>query len=130
MLSDVFGAASAWRDWSRRALADAGRRGPLVIDHVVLAELHATWHAPAEVTARLAALGIETLALTDATAIRAGHAHRAYRTHDGPRAAILADFLIGAHAVTLGYPLLTRDKRRFASYFPELTIIAPEESAP
>ena len=126
----MFGAASAWRDWSRRALADAGREGPLVIDHVVLAELHATGHPPAVVAARLAALGIGTVALNDATAIRAGHAHRAYRANDGPRAAILADFLIGAHAAILGYALLTRDRGRFPSYFPELTIIAPKEPAP
>jgi hypothetical protein len=37
----------------------------------------------------------------------------------------LPDFFIGAHAAVLGAPLLTRDSRRYADYFPTLELIAP-----
>ena len=37
----------------------------------------------------------------------------------------LPDFFIGAHAAILGAPLLTRDPRRYRSYFPTLELIAP-----
>ncbi len=67
--------------------------------------------------------------LTNEVAIRAGQAHRLYRDRGGTRDAILADFLIGAHAAVRRAPLITRDRQRFASYFPELTIIAPETTA-
>ena len=39
---------------------------------------------------------------------------------------MIADFLIAGHAVVLNAALVTRDKRRIASYFPELTLITPE----
>jgi predicted nucleic acid-binding protein len=37
----------------------------------------------------------------------------------------LPDFYIGAHAVMTGYRLLTRDVRRYRTYFPAIDIIAP-----
>jgi predicted nucleic acid-binding protein len=33
--------------------------------------------------------------------------------------------LIGAHAAVAGYRLLTRDVRRYRTYFPTIEIIAP-----
>ena len=41
---------------------------------------------------------------------------------------ILADFLIGAHALHLARALLTADARIYSTYFPELKIIAPPGS--
>lgn len=54
---------------------------------------------------------------------------RRLRSDPGPRR-ILADFLIGAHALRMTGALLTSDTRIFASYFPELRIISPEVPTP
>jgi predicted nucleic acid-binding protein len=58
---------------------------------------------------------------------RGGQAYREYRKRGGDRPPLLPDFLIGGHAQALGATLLTRDPRRFRSYFPDLNLITPEE---
>ena len=42
------------------------------------------------------------------------------------RTGVLSDFFIGAHAQAERLPLLTRDIRRYRSYFPTVELIAPE----
>jgi predicted nucleic acid-binding protein len=48
-----------------------------------------------------------------------------YRRRGGVRTSALPDFFIGAHAAVAGMTLLTRDARRYRTYFPKLKIIAP-----
>jgi predicted nucleic acid-binding protein len=55
----------------------------------------------------------------------AGKAFVQYRRQGGTKTNVLADFFIGAHAAVAGLPVLTRDVRRYASYFPTVRLIAP-----
>jgi hypothetical protein len=48
-----------------------------------------------------------------------------YRRKGGTRRSPPPDFYIGAHAAVEGLTLLTRDPRRYRTYFPRLLIIAP-----
>ena len=52
-----------------------------------------------------------------------GHALRRKKSGSGPPRRILADFLIGAHALVRGYSLLTIDYEHYAAAFPTLTTV-------
>ena len=58
-------------------------------------------------------------------AFLAARAHADYRARGGSRQTVLADFLIGAHALVERIPLLSRDRRRYRQAFPGLELIAP-----
>ena len=56
----------------------------------------------------------------------AGKAYLKYCSQGGTRRAPLADFYIGAHAAVCRYRLLTRDATGYRSYFPKLSLVAPD----
>ena len=56
----------------------------------------------------------------------AGKAFLAYRRRGGSRPTPLPDFYIGAHAAASGFRLLTRDARRYRTYFAGIDVVAPE----
>lgn len=122
---DLVEGEGSWSAWSRAQLA----RQPdeeLAVSAVVIAETAGQFPNAADQMMYFEQLGARVLPLTASAAWMAGQAHRAYRRAGGPRAAILADFLIGGHAVSLGATLMTRDRQRFASYFPDLFLLTPE----
>src|SRR5258706_15527876 len=115
---------------AQAALDTSLRSGALVIAAPVFAELLA---APGRdelfLSSFLRATGIAVDWHLDETTWRlAARAFRSYATRrrtsrdPGPRR-ILADFLIGAHAVRKGCRLLTLDGRLYRSAFPDLTVI-------
>ena len=95
------------------------------INEIIFAELSLQYESAGNLSAVLRVAEIECVWLTLEECHRAGQAHSEYRRRGGERPAILPDFLIGAQAEMRGWPLVTRDRRRFGSYFPELTIIDP-----
>jgi predicted nucleic acid-binding protein len=52
------------------------------------------------------------------------YARRRIRSSGGTPRRILADYIIGAHAVVRGYSLLTLNGRDYAAAFPKLTILS------
>ncbi len=44
----------------------------------------------------------------------------------GEHPSLNCDFFIGAHAAVEGWPILTRDVRRYRDYFPTVEVIAPK----
>jgi predicted nucleic acid-binding protein len=52
-----------------------------------------------------------------------------YRRQGSSKSDVFGDFFIGAHAAVSGSALLTRDTRRYMSYFPSVILIAPKTAA-
>ncbi|MFV0624919.1 type II toxin-antitoxin system VapC family toxin [Sphingomonas sp. ac-8] len=123
---DILEGDADWFDWSVRALEDARNAGRVVTGPVVAAEFGHYLASPDALSHRLEALMIELVDADVEGAWLAGRAYREYRRRGGERSSLLPDFLIGGHAQALGATVLTRDPRRFRSYFPDLPLITPE----
>jgi len=126
IIIDLLEEDSAWSQWSRDEVLKGIAADGLIADVIVLAECATHFSNLEEGLGYFADVGISLREIPAVAAFRAGMAHKRYRRSGGRHGSILADFLIGAHASVLGARLLTRDRQRFSSYFPELTLITPE----
>jgi predicted nucleic acid-binding protein len=124
VLLDLFTEDPVWLDWSQARLVEAAKRGTLVLNAVVIAEISPRFSRIETLREALPSMCVIE-AIPFAASFLAGHAHAAYRRAGGHRQAILPDFLIGAHAAVTRRPLLTRDPDRVASHIPGATLIAP-----
>ena len=79
----------------------------------------------AKLDAALAPLELVYCELPYAAGFLAGKAYFKYRRRQGSKHSPLPDFYIGAHAEIADYELLTRDKKRYASYFPKVQLQCP-----
>ena len=113
-----------WLDWSADALERSAGSGRLVINPVIYAEVSIGFSTIEELEDAVPSDYFSREPLPWQAAFLAGHAFVRYRRR-GARVHPLPDFYIGAHAVLAGYTLLTRDPRRYRTYFPRLRLIAP-----
>lgn len=70
-------------------------------------------------------LGIAFSAAAESSAMLAGTICKKYRATGGKRERVIADFLIGAHAMTHCDRLLTRDRGYYKKYFSGLRVLEP-----
>ncbi|MCO6185067.1 type II toxin-antitoxin system VapC family toxin [Rhizobium sp. L1K21] len=126
ILVDIAVRDPEWIEWSRKKIAEAARRGALVINQIIFAEFSVRYSNAAEVEAILPADEFIRESLPWNASFAAGRAFGAYRRAGGARNRVLPDFLIGAHAYLHGYALLTRDPKGYRTYFPDLELITPE----
>lgn len=116
---------------SQRVLASflkIGDSHDLVANEIIFSEVSPNFVSANAVRDQFEALGIAIKRLDLDECFRAGEAFRSYRRNGGPRTTILADFLIGAQASVRGWPILTRDTKRFSTYFPEVELIDPMQA--
>ncbi len=126
ILVDILDDNSLWADWSLSHMAEAGGRGELIIDPVTYAELSMGFEDVRQLDFFIQRFAVRLAPTPRAALFRAGRAFLAYRRAGGSRTNALPDFYIGAHAETSDVPLLTRDVRRYRTYFPSVRLIAPD----
>ena len=126
VLIDVATSDPAWFEWSSAALAEAGDHGGLAINPIILAEVAADYLTDEDLDNAVPPDVFRRLPLPFEASLPAARAFVGHRRRGGGRRGVLPDFLIGAHALVAGLPLLTRDAARYRTYFPSLTVIAPD----
>jgi len=114
-----------WFDWSAAMLARLAETGRLVINPLVYAEVSLGFDSIEDLEESLPTDYFVREPLPWDAAFLAARVFVKYRRRGGARRHPLPDFYIGAHAAVAGYTLLTRDARRYRSYFPKLRLLAP-----
>lgn len=124
VLLDVLTEDQKWADWSTEALVEAADLGPLVLNPIIYAEVSVGFDRIEDLDRELADDFVRADLPWEA-AFLAGKCHLHYRKRGGNKHTPLPDFYIGAHAAVSGFRLLTRDARRFTSYFPSVDLLSP-----
>lgn len=125
VLIDVLEDEPEWADWSIRQLRAQSKVHPLAINPVIYAELSLTFSTVEALDETVEDLGLALMELPRPALFLAGKAFMRYRRQGGKKNNVLADFFIGAHAAVLGCPVLTRDPRRYQTYFPSVRLVTP-----
>jgi predicted nucleic acid-binding protein len=125
VLLDVLNCHPTWLDWSATQMINLAKAHPMIINPNIYAELSITFQSIAEVEESIANMDLTLEDIPREVAFLAGKAFIQYRRSGGSRTNVLPDFFIGAHAAVLEAALLTRDARRYKTYFPTVRLIKP-----
>ena len=125
VLLDVLTEDPVWLEWSAEALVEAAESGPLWINPIIYAEVSVRFSRIEDLEAALPTQDYRRAQLPWEAGFLAGKAFVQYRRNGGTKTSTLPDFYIGAHAAIAEVKLLTRDSRRYATYFPSVRLVAP-----
>jgi len=125
VLLDLMTEDARWFAWSAEAVARAAEHFRLVVNPMIYAEVSLRYSRIEDLEAALPKEMFHRESIPYEAAFLAGKSFLAYRQRGGAKRSPLPDFFIGAHAAVAGYRLLTRDAARYRTYFPKLTLIAP-----
>jgi hypothetical protein len=125
VLLDIMTHDPVWMGWSSTALENVAEASRVVINPVIYSEISYRYSRIEDLEAALPRGVLIREPIPYDAAFLAAQAHLHYRKRKGAKLSPLPDFFIGAHAAVRGYSLLTRDPRRYRSYFPSVKLIAP-----
>ena len=125
VLLDIFSDDPVWFTWSERMLSRYAQTHDLVINPVIYTELSISFERIEELEASLRAASIGVAPLPREALFLAGKVFLSYRRRGGTKASTLPDFFIGAQAAVQKLPLLTRDVKRYKTYYPTVELISP-----
>ena len=125
VILDIFTEDEQWFPWSASQLSELANRSALVINPIIYAEVSIGFNQVEELQTALPKDYFCYAPLPYQAAFLAGKCFLNYRRRGGNKRSPLPDFYIGAHAAVEKMTLLTRDKARYETYFPNLNLIAP-----
>jgi len=112
--------------WSQEQLDFAAARDEVAINDIVYADLSTGYSRIEELDQLIRGTKLISAPIPRAALFLAGKAFRRYRSAGGTKTGVLPDFFLGAHAVVSQSALITRDTGRYRTYFPAITLIAPD----
>lgn len=128
VLVDVLEDDPEWADWSIGQLRAQSKIHRLAINPIIYSELSLTFSTVEALDRAVDDLGLAVIEIPRPALFLAGKAFVRYRRQGGKKQNVLADFFIGAQAAVSRYPILTRDTRRYSTYFSGVNLIAPDQA--
>jgi len=128
VVTDLASPESHWFEWSAETLERLDQNNTFVINPIIYAECSVGFERIEEVEALFEHLNFSIKAIPKEALFLAGKAFLQYKKRKGGKTNVLPDFFIGAHAAVADYQLMTRDKGRFSTYFPNVKLIMPESA--
>ncbi len=125
ILIDIFTADPLFGEQSKTALRSCIQDGAIIACDLVWTETATIFENSSAYLEVMEQLGIEFSPLNREASLYAAKVWRHYRKLGGARERIVADFLIGAHAIIQCDQLLTRDRGFYKPYFNDLVVINP-----
>jgi predicted nucleic acid-binding protein len=125
VLLDIVSEDEEWLDWSAAMVAKYAENSVLVINPMIYAEVSVYFDRIEDLDEALPTEFVRREPVPYDAVFLAGKCFLRYRKAGGARRSPLPDFFIGAHAAVRGYTLLTRDARRYRTYFPKLRVVSP-----
>jgi len=125
VLLDVIQDDATWADWSISHLRSQAKVYKLVINPVIYAEISLAFERIETLDKVLEDMQLPMMELPKPALFLAAKAFLAYRRRGGLKRNVLSDFYIGAHAAVMEWPVLTRDRSKYETYFPVVKLIAP-----
>jgi len=125
VILDIVTEDPKWLSWSASQVEELGAFHQFVINPIIYSEVSIGFHRIEDLDEALSDEFFRRDPLPWEAGFLAGKCFLKYRHSSGGRRSPLPDFYIGAHAAVRNMPLLTRDDRRYRTYFPRLTLISP-----
>lgn len=125
VLLDIATDDPAWSEWSALALEKAANESQLAINALIYAEVSVSFSRIEDLELAVPSTLFKREPIPYEAAFLAGKAFLRYRRRGGAKTTPLPDFVIGAHAAVAGFRILTRDAKRYRTYFPSVEILAP-----
>lgn len=126
VLVDVLQNDPEWANGSIAELQSQSKIHRLIINPIIYSELSLTFSTVEALDNALESMELSLVEIPKPALFLAGKAFVQYRHKGGVKSKVLGDFFIGAHAAVSGLPILTRNTKRYTSYFPSVRLVSPE----
>lgn len=126
VLVDVLQDDPTWSDWSISQLRSQAKVHELIITPVIYSELSLMFESLESLEDVVDRMNLQLREPSRAALFLAAKAFFQYRRRGGSKQNVLADFFIGAQAAVEQCAILTRDARRYRSYFPTVSLLTPD----
>ena len=124
-MPDLFTDDPNWANWSEKTLDRYSQTNTLYINSIIYTEVSIGFNKIEELEEAITQIGIKVLEIPRKALFLTGKAFLKYRKNKGTKKSPLPDFFIGAHATVSSFDLITRDVKKFRTYFPKVKLIHP-----